>query len=134
MESISTLEICVNNIEISQLLILIQNRIFPLLEFRPKNRVLKWKLKLDNLPITSGEIRQALTQAFNDWSGPSGLTFTEVHESDIADFNISFVIGEHGDGFPINEPTSILAHAFYPWDSRYRGNIHFNMAKDWSNK
>ncbi|CAF4971396.1 unnamed protein product, partial [Rotaria sp. Silwood1] len=98
----------------------------------PKDRILKWKLHIGKLPFDHNEIREAIRQAFDDWAGHGGLTFYEANESETPDFNVSFVIGDHGDGAPINEPTTVLAHAFYPWDFTFRGRIHFNSVKNWT--
>jgi hypothetical protein len=76
--------------------------------------------------------RQYIQEAFNDWAKHTGLTFRQAIGYEKADFNLAFVYGHHGDGFPLGGSSTILAHAFHPWDTQNRGNIHFDSSKPWS--
>ncbi|CAF3467181.1 unnamed protein product [Rotaria socialis] len=99
----------------------------------PKSRTLTWKLIGNSSHVNEVTTRKVIRQVFTDWADYSGLTFYEAKENERADFNLAFVSGDHSDGYPFNEPTSVLAHAFYPSDPKSRGNVHFNSAKKWSN-
>ncbi|CAF2063927.1 unnamed protein product [Rotaria magnacalcarata] len=99
---------------------------------KPKSRTLTWKLIGNNSRVNEEATRKVIRQSFTDWADYSGLTFYEAKENERADFNLAFVSGDQSDGYPFNEPSSVLAHAFYPSDSKSRGNVHFNSAKKWS--
>jgi hypothetical protein len=99
---------------------------------RPTNRTLKWKLDHDPFASDSIKTRKHIQQAFDDWASHAGLTFREVTEHETADFYLAFVSGDHGDGYPLEASNIALAHAFYPSDARYRGQIHFDITKLWS--
>jgi hypothetical protein len=101
---------------------------------RPTNRTLKWKLDHDPFAFDSIETRTHIQEAFNDWASHAGLTFREVTGHETADFNLDFVYGDHGDGYRLDMTRSDVAHAFYPWQTQYRGQIHFDVTKQWSDK
>ncbi len=77
--------------------------------------------------IAGNEERGAIVAALALWSGRSPLSFTEVDPA-IADIEISWVSGDHGDGGPFDGTGGVLAHAFYPTD----GRVHFDEAETWS--
>ena len=63
------------------------------------------------------------------YANASRLTFTEVQdEDDMADINISFKFGDHGDGANFDGPGGALAHAFLP----PQGELHFDASESWS--
>ena len=68
---------------------------------------------------TEGEMRRA----FDLWEENSGLTFQKVDSNQVADIDIRFVRGEHGDGFAFDGPGKVLAHAFFP---EFGGDAHFD--------
>jgi hypothetical protein len=49
--------------------------------------------------------RQYIQEAFNDWAKHTGLTFRQAIGYEKADFNLAFVYGHHGDGFPLGGST-----------------------------
>jgi len=63
------------------------------------------------------------------WSEASALTFEET--GDLADIEISFVAGEHGDGLPFDGPGFLHAHAFYP-AAGVGGDLHFDEDETWT--
>ncbi len=71
--------------------------------------------------------QQAVRDAMALWSAVVPLTFTEVSPSN-ADIKISWVSGDHGDGYPFDGLNGVLAHAFYPSD----GRVHFDDAEGWT--
>ena len=75
-----------------------------------------------------------IQESFDDWSKYTNLNFREANGNEQADFNLAFVINEHGDGvpFPSNKRVT-YAHAWMPWQP-YRGHIHFNSIEDWTHE
>jgi len=71
--------------------------------------------------------RQAVRDAMALWSDVTPLTFTEVSPAS-ADIKVSWVSGDHGDGYPFDGINGVLAHAFYPSD----GRVHFDDAETWT--
>ena len=68
---------------------------------------------------TEGELRRA----FDLWEENSGLTFRKVDINQVADIDIRFVRGEHGDGYAFDGPGIVVSHAFFPESG---GDIHFD--------
>ena len=62
------------------------------------------------------------------WSNASQLTFTRATTPDvIADIDIKFVTGFHGDDHPTDGPGRELAHAFFPLNNTgLAGDVHFD--------
>ncbi|KAH8202516.1 hypothetical protein TruAng_003324 [Truncatella angustata] len=81
--------------------------------------------------LTWQETRQAVTDAFTQWSNVTPLTFQEVPEGVVTRIFIRFVSGIHGDGFPFDGPGNVLAHAFGP-DTNFAGGTHFDDTETWT--
>ena len=63
------------------------------------------------------------------WASVTPLTFTRV-ASGLADIDIIFAYGDHGDGIPFkNDSNAPVAHTF---DVINGGDIHFNEATNWT--
>lgn len=79
--------------------------------------------------------REIIRQAFDVWSDVTPLQFTEAIGSTPAEFLISWVIGDHGDGFPFDGPGHVLAHAFFPPPVNpspgIAGDVHFDDTETW---
>lgn len=79
--------------------------------------------------------RDIVRQAFDIWAEVTPLRFTEVSGSASADFLISWVTGDHGDGSPFDGPGHVLAHAFFPPPVNphpgIAGDLHFDDAEMW---
>uniref|UniRef100_T1IJX9 Peptidase metallopeptidase domain-containing protein n=1 Tax=Strigamia maritima TaxID=126957 RepID=T1IJX9_STRMM len=74
-----------------------------------------------------------LNKAFKVWGDYSGLKFNQTHDVN-ADIILFFARGPHGDGYPMDGPGNILAHAFYPYEhGSYGGDVHFDEDEDWVN-
>ena len=84
----------------------------------------------DHSLYDSRKVHQDIQQASNGWARHTELNFREVTEGEKADFNLAFVSDDHGNGYLLN---GTLSHAFYPWTSNNRGQIHFNRNTQWSN-
>ncbi|KAK6271102.1 hypothetical protein POUND7_008200 [Theobroma cacao] len=73
-------------------------------------------------------VRSVCVRAFQRWANVSRFTFEEVAEYYVADIEIGFHSGEHGDGNPFDGPQGTLAHASPPTD----GKLHYDADEDWS--
>lgn len=87
---------------------------------------LRWFLS-GGTPDLTGEAGQ-LQSAFDTWAGVVPLSFTQQAGTSGADLDVSWQVGDHGDGDPFDGPGTVLAHAFYPTD----GRIHFDDAESWA--
>lgn len=83
--------------------------------------------------IPNSTIRWAIDEAFSFWSAETPLRFRRVANGTTGDIVIRFVEGAHGDGYPFDGPSNVLAHAFYPSNSgSIRGDSHFDDAEAWT--
>jgi hypothetical protein len=71
-------------------------------------------------------VRRAILDGLNQWSSVTPLRFSQVTSG--GHIRISFASGDHGDGYPFDGPSGVLAHAFYPQD----GRCHFDEAETWT--
>jgi matrixin/thrombospondin type 3 repeat protein len=78
--------------------------------------------------------REVVRQAFDLWTQPTPLTFTEVSSQSQADIVIGWASGEHGDGDSFDGPGDVLAHASFP--NPYDDGavfLHFDDDERWAN-
>ncbi|XP_019385812.1 PREDICTED: collagenase 3-like [Crocodylus porosus] len=80
--------------------------------------------------LTRAEVDRAFKKAFKVWSDVTPLNFTRIR-SGTADIMISFGTKEHGDFYPFDGPSGLLAHAFPPGPN-YGGDAHFDDDETWS--
>ncbi|NXX75660.1 MMP13 Collagenase, partial [Urocolius indicus] len=80
--------------------------------------------------LSRAEVDRAFKKAFKVWSDVTPLNFTRIR-SGIADIMISFGTKEHGDFYPFDGPSGLLAHAFPPGPD-YGGDAHFDDDEAWS--
>ncbi|NXJ13056.1 MMP13 Collagenase, partial [Odontophorus gujanensis] len=80
--------------------------------------------------LRRGEVERAFKKAFKVWSDVTPLNFTRIR-SGTADIMISFGTKEHGDFYPFDGPSGLLAHAFPPGPD-YGGDAHFDDDETWS--
>ncbi|XP_005077376.1 collagenase 3 [Mesocricetus auratus] len=76
------------------------------------------------------EVEKAFKKAFKVWSDVTPLTFTRIQDG-TADIMISFGTKEHGDLYPFDGPSGLLAHAFPPGPN-YGGDAHFDDDETWT--
>jgi hypothetical protein len=86
--------------------------------------------------INQADCRQAVHQAFSTWAGWTPLTFREGPIGS-AHIILRFVTGDHGDGFPFDGVSGVLAHAFFPpvppnSPTPIQGDTHFDEAETWT--
>uniref|UniRef100_A0A8B9PL18 Collagenase 3 n=1 Tax=Apteryx owenii TaxID=8824 RepID=A0A8B9PL18_APTOW len=80
--------------------------------------------------LSRAEVDRAFKKAFKVWSDVTPLNFTRIR-SGIADIMIFFGTKEHGDFYPFDGPSGLLAHAFPPGPD-YGGDAHFDDDETWS--
>ncbi|NWW07148.1 MMP13 Collagenase, partial [Oreocharis arfaki] len=80
--------------------------------------------------LRRNEVDRAFKKAFKVWSDVTPLNFTRIR-SGVADIMISFGTKEHGDFYPFDGPSGLLAHAFPPGPD-YGGDAHFDDDEVWS--
>ncbi len=86
--------------------------------------------------LDAARCRAAVHQAFSTWAGWTPLTFREGPAAS-AHIMIRFTTGDHGDGFPFDGSSGVLAHAFFPpvppsAPSAIQGDTHFDEAETWT--
>jgi hypothetical protein len=77
-----------------------------------------------------GIIREAIRAGFDAWSSVSPLTFREVESN--GDFKIRWGVGDHGDDYPFDGPSEVLAHCFFP-KTGMDGQLCFDDSELWKN-
>jgi len=79
-----------------------------------------------------GAFRDALTE----WATYADLTFSETGSSGQNNsFDVLWGAGNHGDPYPFDGPSGVLAHAFYPSppnSESIAGDLHFDEDETWS--
>lgn len=49
-----------------------------------------------------------------------------------ADFQVDFLHGYHGDGYPFDGAGGAVGHAFFPSDPSRAGGIHLDAEEEWT--
>uniref|UniRef100_G1Q151 Collagenase 3 n=1 Tax=Myotis lucifugus TaxID=59463 RepID=G1Q151_MYOLU len=105
-------------------------------EYNVFPRTLKWsKMNLTyrivnyTPDMTHSEVEKAFKKAFKVWSDVTPLNFTRLHNG-TAILNSCFC-AEHGDFYPFDGPSGLLAHAFPPGPN-YGGDAHFDDDETWT--
>ncbi len=68
--------------------------------------------------------------AVDTWDGMLPISLPQVAPSGGPLIEVSWQVGDHGDGDPFDGPGSVLAHAFYSQD----GRTHFDDAETWRDR
>ena len=76
--------------------------------------------------LSSNVVTRAISDALNQWKSASPIGFNQVSTG--GDIRISWQVGDHGDGYPFDGPSNVLAHAFYPT----HGGLHFDDDETWT--
>ncbi|KAF3796611.1 hypothetical protein EJ110_NYTH01746 [Nymphaea thermarum] len=86
-------------------------------------RNLKYTFSTDNQQYGAEQLRSVFSAVFATWAVLSPFQFAaEASEGEVADLQIAFYSGDHGDGHPFDGPGKIHAHAFAPTN----GRLHFD--------
>ncbi|XP_012846816.1 PREDICTED: metalloendoproteinase 1-like [Erythranthe guttata] len=72
--------------------------------------------------------RVPLQRAFKEWESVTPFKFYYIKNISLADIQISFERGDHGDGYPFRGTIDVVAHTFPPPD----GRVHFDVHQNWS--
>lgn len=80
------------------------------------------------LPADAQRLSSIFAGAFARWSNVTTLTFRETDSFGLADIQIGFYSGEHGDGEAFDGLLGTLAHAFSPPDGRF----HLDADENWN--
>lgn len=95
---------------------------------------LTYYIRPNQLPskMTKTEVHETIAGALKVWSDVADLTFEEKfnvprNEENRVDLVIFFAKGQHGDDYPFDGPSNVLAHAFLPNRlSTSAGDTHFD--------
>ncbi|KAM9319814.1 collagenase 3-like [Gastrophryne carolinensis] len=105
--------------------------------YKVMRKDLKWPSSILSYRIVNytpdlppAEVDQAMRKAFRAWSQVTPLQFIQL-QSGTADLMLSFGVQEHGDFFPFDGPSGVLAHAFPP-GANLGGDIHFDDEETWT--
>jgi hypothetical protein len=84
--------------------------------------------------LTASQREYAIIEAFKLWSDNSVLAFVNVSNPNQADLKIKWAAGNHGDGYPFDGNSGVLAHAYSPPPAggAYAGELHFDDDESWS--
>ncbi|PIN26473.1 Stromelysin 1 [Handroanthus impetiginosus] len=74
------------------------------------------------------EFKMPLEHALKEWASMTPFKFYRVKNFGQANIKISFMSGDHGNGYPFRHPSGGLAHTFAPPD----GRAHFDVNQYWS--
>ena len=76
--------------------------------------------------LSQDVIKRAIFDAFREWADVSPLSYGEIEDD--GDIKISWVAGEHGDGFRFDGKGGFFGHAFPPDD----GRVHLDEDEQWT--
>uniref|UniRef100_A0A8D0C6Y7 Collagenase 3 n=1 Tax=Salvator merianae TaxID=96440 RepID=A0A8D0C6Y7_SALMN len=94
------------------------------------NNALTYRIENYTPDLKKIAVDRAFRKAFKVWSDVTPLNITRIHNG-TADIMISFGSREHGDFYPFDGPSGLLAHAFPPGPN-LGGDAHFDEDELWS--
>ncbi|KAM4621374.1 matrix metalloproteinase-17b [Polymixia lowei] len=77
-------------------------------------------------------IRSLVFYALRVWAEPTPLQFHEVAGAEVADLQVDFLHGDHGDGYPFDGAGGAVGHAFFPSDPNRAGGVHLDAEEEWA--
>ncbi|MEO8663313.1 MAG: matrixin family metalloprotease [Bryobacteraceae bacterium] len=97
---------------------------------------LSWFIDKPTARLPLEQVEAELSRALGEWSRYIDVTFIQQHLSPApSTIAFSFATGSHGDSYPFDGPSHVLAHAFYPAPVNpedLAGNVHFDDDEPWS--
>ncbi|KAK6190223.1 hypothetical protein SNE40_002142 [Patella caerulea] len=94
--------------------------------------VITWKPVSYTRQLSGSEQLAAIQKALDHWAEVTPLEFK--YTQGVADIEIKFAYGEHGDGAfnGFDGRGGVLAHAFRPGDQPLNGDAHFDEGEKWT--
>lgn len=93
---------------------------------------LTWKLGTHTRKLDYYKQRDVLREAFATWSRVSPLYFEEKSSGDV-DIDMLFGARDHGDSYPFDGASKVLAHAYGPiYSTSIKGDVHFDDDETWT--
>ncbi|XP_073686013.1 collagenase 3a [Garra rufa] len=93
-------------------------------DYKWKKNDLTYRIENYTPDMSVAEVDDSIKRALQVWADVTPLKFTRIY-SGTADIMISFVVGDHRDGYPFDGPNGFLAHAFPPFEG-IGGDAHFD--------
>ncbi|XP_067253718.1 collagenase 3-like [Chanodichthys erythropterus] len=93
-------------------------------DYKWKKHKLTYRIVNYTPDMSVAEVDDSIKKALQVWADVTPLRFTRI-SSGTADIMISFVVGDHRDGYPFDGPNGFLAHAFPPYEG-LGGDAHFD--------
>lgn len=97
---------------------------------------LSWFIDRPTARLPQERVEAEIQRALDEWSRYIQVRFVaqrpDLPQRTIA---ISFATGSHGDRYPFDGPSRVLAHAFYPAPvnpENLAGDVHFDDDESWS--
>jgi hypothetical protein len=97
---------------------------------------LSWFIDRPTTRLPLEQVEGELSRALGEWSRYIDVAFIQQRLSPApAAIAFSFTSGSHGDSYPFDGPSHVLAHAFYPAPVNpedLAGDVHFDDDEPWS--
>ncbi|XP_048036883.1 collagenase 3a [Megalobrama amblycephala] len=93
-------------------------------DYKWKKHDLTYRIENYTPDMSVAEVDDSIKKALQVWADVTPLRFTRIYTG-TADIMISFVVGDHRDGYPFDGPNGFLAHAFPPYEG-LGGDAHFD--------
>uniref|UniRef100_A0A3B3XJI2 Peptidase metallopeptidase domain-containing protein n=1 Tax=Poecilia mexicana TaxID=48701 RepID=A0A3B3XJI2_9TELE len=98
------------------------------------HRNINWRLQSypSSSHLSREMIRSLVFYALRVWAEPTSLEFHEVGSPEVADLQVDFLQGYHGDGYPFDGAGGAVGHAFFPSDPARAGGVHLDAEEQWA--
>ena len=60
------------------------------------------------------------------------FSYRQVAGPEMADLQVDFLRGFHGDGYPFDGAGGAVGHAFFPSDPTRAGGVHLDAEEEWA--
>uniref|UniRef100_A0A8C6WQF2 Matrix metallopeptidase 17b n=1 Tax=Neogobius melanostomus TaxID=47308 RepID=A0A8C6WQF2_9GOBI len=97
-------------------------------------RNINWRLQSypPSSSLSRETVRSLVYYALRVWAEPTPLDFHEVGSPGVADLQVDFLHGHHGDSYPFDGVGGAVGHAFFPSDPLRAGGVHLDAEEDWA--
>lgn len=97
---------------------------------------LSWFIDRPTARLPLEQVHAEIRRALDEWSRYIQVTFTPQRtDPPLRTIAFSFATGAHGDSYPFDGPSRVLAHAFYPTPVNLEdlaGDVHFDDDEPWT--